>query len=105
MYSFEDIKSNNGVGNVVETGQKENLYFRTAKNSCQKYVFGRMYGKQIMMKFNIFVSSRNLRLGIEKRYYYTCVLVEIIYYLIKKPNSERHTINTGGILNYLCWIM
>ena len=32
-------------GNVVETGQKEQLYFRTAENSCQKYVFGRMYGK------------------------------------------------------------
>ena len=28
-----------------ETGQKENIYYRTAENSCQKYVFGRMYGK------------------------------------------------------------
>ena len=27
-----------------ETGQKQNVYYRTAKNSCQKYVFGRMYG-------------------------------------------------------------
>ena len=28
-----------------ETGQKENIYYRTAENSCQKYVFGRMYGE------------------------------------------------------------
>ena len=28
-----------------ETGQKQNIYYRTAENSCQKYVFGRMYGE------------------------------------------------------------
>ena len=28
-----------------ETGQKENIYYRTAENSCQKYIFGRMYGE------------------------------------------------------------
>ena len=41
----EESISLKDVGNAVETGQKEQLYFRTAENSCQKYVFGRMYGK------------------------------------------------------------
>ena len=27
------------------TGQKEIRYYKTAENSCQKDVFGRMYGK------------------------------------------------------------
>ena len=45
VYCVGESISLKDVGNVVETGQKEQLYFRTAENSCQKYVFGRMYGK------------------------------------------------------------
>ena len=44
-HSLEESIGAKDVGNTMETGQKEQLYYRTAKNSCQKYVFGRMYGK------------------------------------------------------------
>ena len=42
-----DVQEDAGVKKEYdedETGQKENIYYRTAENSCQKYVFGRMYG-------------------------------------------------------------
>ena len=42
---LEDNSAAEEGGNENETGQKENIYYRTAKNSCQKYVFGRMHGK------------------------------------------------------------
>ena len=43
--SFEGNSGIQEVKNEIETGQKENIIYRTAKNSCQKYIFGRMYGK------------------------------------------------------------
>ena len=43
--TFEGNGAVQEVNNEIETGQKENIVYRTAKNSCQKYVFGRMYGK------------------------------------------------------------
>ena len=43
-YRQEDASLKNVV-NEDETGQKENVFYRTAENSCQKYVFGRMYGE------------------------------------------------------------
>jgi len=42
-HSLEESIGVKDVGNTMQTGQKEQLYYRTAKNSCQKYVFGRMY--------------------------------------------------------------
>ena len=41
----QEVANPENVYEEDETGQKENIYYRTAENSCQKYVFGRMYGK------------------------------------------------------------
>ena len=83
MIGYRQVDANlKKVYEEDETGQKENIYYRTAENSCQKYIFGRMYGEcpvvdlweTEIIDLDILISPISVKLSTFHDMFYSCRL-------------------------------